>query len=123
MYRARILGLPVGAVGPLNGPGQGAAGDITCDLRHSRGYSQIASTSGPDTEQFDDPAHVAAVFRIIYPLPITGLICQASQRRGADRTAARYRRRLQIISVQRQLQILTPGGRVPGPPAVTRDGG
>jgi hypothetical protein len=55
MYRARILGLPVGAVAPLNGPGQGAAGDITCDLRHSRGYSQIASTSGPDTEQFDDP--------------------------------------------------------------------
>ena len=55
MYRARILGLPVGAVGPLNGPGQGAAGDITCDLRHSRGYTQIASTSGPDTEQFDDP--------------------------------------------------------------------
>jgi hypothetical protein len=54
-------------------------GASTCDLRHSRGWSQIATTNHPDTGQFDDPTHVPGVFRTSYPRPITGLGRQASQ--------------------------------------------
>jgi hypothetical protein len=54
-------------------------GAITSDPRHSRGWSQIATPNHSDTGQFDDPTHVAGVFRTIYPRPTTGLGRQASQ--------------------------------------------
>jgi hypothetical protein len=54
---------------------QALAGAITCDLRHSRGYSHIATADRSDTGQLDDPTNVAAIFRTIYPPPIAGLGC------------------------------------------------
>jgi putative transposase len=58
---------------------QEAARGNFSDPRHSRGWSQIATPNHSDTGQFDDPTHVAGVFRTIYPRPTTGLGRQASQ--------------------------------------------
>jgi hypothetical protein len=48
------------AAGAFGRP-NGGVGAITSDLRHSRGWSQIATPNHSDTGQFDDPTHVAGV--------------------------------------------------------------